>query len=121
MRVLYNRICDKLQISEFQGGARRGRGVHENIYIIRSLIDQYKHVNKPIFFILYDFKTCSDSIWLKDSLVDLYFSGIQSEKLYLLYELNKTAIMKIKTPFGYTDEFQVDMILKQGTVNGPIL
>ena len=29
--------------------------------------------------------------------------------------------MKIKTPFGYTDEFQVDMILKQGTVNGPIL
>ena len=39
----------------------------------------------------------------------------------MLYELNKTAIMKIKTPFGYTDEFQVDMILKQGTVNGPIL
>ena len=29
--------------------------------------------------------------------------------------------MKIKTPFGYTDEFQVDMILKQGTVNGPTL
>ena len=28
--------------------------------------------------------------------------------------------MKIKTPFGYTDEFQVDMVLKQGTVNGPI-
>ena len=56
----------------------------------------------------------------KDSLVDLYFSGIQSEELYLLYELNKTAITKIKTPFRYTDEFQVDMILKQGTVNGPI-
>ena len=29
--------------------------------------------------------------------------------------------MKIETPFRCTDEFQVDMVLKQGTVNGPIL
>ena len=60
-----------------------------------------------------------DSISVKDSLVDLYFRVLQSEGIYLLYELNKAAVMKIKTPFGYTDELQVDMILKQGTVNGP--
>ena len=29
--------------------------------------------------------------------------------------------MKIKTPFGLTEELILNMILKQGTVNGPIL
>ena len=99
----------------------KGRRVHENIYIIWSLIDHYKHFNKPLFFILYDFKTCFESIWLKDLLIDLCFSGLQSEEKYVLYEQNKATIMKIQTLLAYTDEFQVDMILKQGTVNGPVL
>ena len=119
-RVLYNRIYATLEISDFQGGARKGRGVHENLFMIRSAIDHFKH-NKPLIFVMYDFKTCFDSIWLKDALVDIFFSGLKNEELLLLHELNKEAVMKIKTPFGLTEELILNMILKQGTVNGPIL
>ena len=120
-RVLYNRIYATLEISDFQGGARKGRGVHENLFMIRSAIDHFKHNNKPLIFVMYDFKTCFDFIWLKDALVDIFFSGLKNEELLLLHELNKEAVMKIKTPFGLTEELILNMILKQGTVNGPIL
>ena len=35
--------------------------------------------------------------------------------------LNHNVDMQIKTPYGITDEFKVKNIVKQGTVNGPIL
>ena len=71
--------------------------------------------------ILYDFKTCFDSLWLEDTIIDLYFNGIKTDELNLLYMLNQNVDMQIKTPYGITDEFKVKNIVKQGTVNGPIL
>ena len=120
-RVLYNRIYNKLNISEFQGGGRKGRGTQENLFIIRALIDNHLNNNRPLIMVLYDFKTCFDSLWLEDTIIDLYFNGIKTDDLSLLYHMNQNCQMQIKTPFGLTKEFNVNNIVKQGTVNGPIL
>ena len=76
--VLYNRIYATVEISDFQGGARKERGVHENLFMIRSAIYHFKHNNKPLILVMYDFKTCFDPILLKDSLVDIFFSGLKN-------------------------------------------
>ena len=75
---LYNRIYATVEISDFQGGARKERGVHENLFMIRSAIDHFKHNNKPLILVMYDFKTCFDPILLKDSLVNIFFSGLKN-------------------------------------------
>ena len=46
---------------------------------------------------------------------------MQDELFYLVYKLNEHAKIKVFTPFGETRMFQVDDVVKQGTILGPIL
>ena len=47
--------------------------------------------------------------------------GISKEMLQLIYSLNEKANVVVKTPFGLTDAFTTNPIVKQGTVLGSIL
>ena len=47
--------------------------------------------------------------------------GVDKEMLQLMYNLNKRALVTVKTPFGNTPIFATDPIVKQGTVLGPVL
>jgi len=57
---------------------------------------------------------------LDDCIIDLYFNGITNETLHLLYLLNKTSSIAVKTPFGKTEEFSANNLVKQGTIHGPV-
>ena len=41
--------------------------------------------------------------------------------LHLVYKLNKTAKIVVKTPYGLTEESVIEDIVEQGTVLGPNL
>ena len=41
--------------------------------------------------------------------------------LYLIYMMNRRANIVIRTPFGNTESFTTDSLVKQGTSLGPIL
>ena len=47
--------------------------------------------------------------------------GVSKDMLKLIYSLNKSAKITVQTPFGMTDEFETDPIVKQGTVLGSVL
>ena len=47
--------------------------------------------------------------------------GIQKEMLQLIYNLNKKAKVVVKTPYGMTEMFETEPIVKQGTVLGSVL
>ena len=47
--------------------------------------------------------------------------GVSKEMLKLIYSLNKRAKVTVQTPYGLTDEFETDPIVKQGTVLGSVL
>ena len=49
----------------------------------------------------------------------LWNAGIQDNQFYFVYKLNEHAKIKVFTPFEETRMFEVDDIVKQGTILGP--
>ena len=75
---------------------------------------------KPIDIQIMDYKQCFDSMWLKETMNDLYDSGVQDDQLALLFQANKEVNVAVKTPNGLTDRVKIDEIILQGDVFGPI-
>ena len=117
--MLKNRMKPKLdQVSLFQAGSRNGKGPPDNLYLLRSVIDYHKYMNKPVYITAYDFRQAFDSLWIQDCILALQRLGIDDYMLQLIYEMNKKTIMQVKTPYGLTDPIEIRDIVKQGGVLG---
>ena len=62
-----------------------------------------------------------DGMELKESLSDLYNSGVQDDTLHLIYEANKNVAVRVKTIYGLTEEVHLEEVVLQGEVWGPSL
>ena len=122
-KVLKNRITPILRenMTKVQTGGIKGKGVVDNLFIMRALISHSLYVNQPLFLTVYDIKKCFDSLWLEDCINSLWENGVQNDNLYLIYLLNKKASITVKTPLGNASPFVIKNFVKQGTVLGPIL
>ena len=122
-KLLKNRISPILNknMSQFQTGGVKGKGVTDNLFILRGIVDHTKYLGKELCITFYDIEKCFDSLWLADCLNSLWENGIQNDLLYLIYLLNHRARIQVKSPLGITDTFTLTDITKQGTIMGPIL
>ena len=122
-KVLKNRITPVLRenITKFQTGGIKGKGVVDNLFIMRALISRSLYVNQHLFLTFYDIEKCFDSLWLEDCINALWKNGVENYNLYLIYLLNKKASITVKTPLGNASQFVIKNFVKQGTVLGLIL
>ena len=77
---------------------------------------------KPIDIQIKDYRQCFDSMWLEDTLNDMYEAGagVVDDKLALLFEANKEVNVSVKTHLGLTIRDKIKKIILQGDVFGPI-
>ena len=122
-KVLKNRITQILRehVTKFQTCGIKGNGVVDNFFIMRPLISHSLYVNQPLFLTFYSIEKCFNSIWLEDCINSLWENDVQNDNLYLIYLLNKKALITVKTPLGNASPFVIKSFVKQGTVLGPIL
>ena len=122
-KLLKNRITPTLKqhMSNFQNGGAKGKGVVDNLFILRALFDHAKYLNKELWLTFYDIEKCFDSLWLEDCINSLWENGVKDDILSLIYYLNEKANVVVKTPFGDTDPLSFMNIVKQRTVLGPVL
>jgi hypothetical protein len=66
----------------------------------------------------YDAEKCFDYLWTFECINDLYESGLQNDKLAVLFAINKNAQVAIKTSHGMTKRVDIPNIIMQGTVWG---
>ena len=118
-----NRILPILtkNMPQFQTGGMNSKGVTDNVFILRGIVDHSKYLGKELCVTFYDIEKCFDSLWLCDCLNSLWENGIQNDLLYLIYLLNHRARIQVKSLLGMTDTFTLTDITKQGTIIGPIL
>ena len=112
-------IVDKY-MSDSQIGARRKKNIRNHIYIINGVINEAVNKGRPIDILMYYYRQCFDTLWLEECINDLYDAGIQDDKLALIYEVNKKNQVAIKTPFGITPRVNINQIVLQGEVLGPL-
>ena len=122
-KLLKNRLSNTLQenISKFQTGGMKGKGVLDNLFIIRGIINYAKYLGKELWLTFYDIEKCFDSLWLEDCINSLWDMGVRNDILSLIYLMNKEARVTVKTPVGDTDTILLTNLVKQGTVLGPVL
>ena len=108
-------------MAKFQTGGMRGKGVTNNLLILRGIIDHSNYLEKELWISFYDIAKCFDSLWLEDRINSSWNRGVQNDILYLIYLLNRNADVIVETPFGDTEAFTIPNLVKQWTVLGPIL
>ena len=98
-KIIYNEVYPTIDsnMSDSNAGARQHRNIRDHLFIVYGVINSVlKDKKKPIDIHIYDIKQCFDKLGLKESLNDLWDSGIQDEYLPLLYELNKELKILVK-------------------------
>ena len=117
-----SKIIDS-HMTDFQIGGRKGKNVRDHLFVINGIAqDALSSVkSKPINLIVADFQLCFDGLSLPLTCKDLYSSGCKDDKLSLLYEINKTSNVAVKTSLGLTDRFEIEDNVLQGDVFGNIL
>ena len=69
---------------------------------------------REIDCVFYDVTQAYDSLWMEHCLLDLYETGIETNVINLLHELNKKAQIQIKTPVGVSESKEINDIIMQG-------
>ena len=103
-------------------GGRKQRRIQDHLFIVNGIIfeNTRNKKEKPISICIYDCRQCFDSLWQEEVINDIYEAGVTSDKLALLYEINKTNYLAVKTQFGLTERSKVEKIICQGDPWGPI-
>ena len=121
--LIKNRIMNTLRnnISQFQNGGVKGKGVVDNLFIVRGVIDHALHSGKELCITFFDIEKCFDSLWLEDCINSLWENGMRDDMLSLIYLMNTKVQVTIRTPIGESQPFICSNVVKQGTVLGPVL
>ena len=114
-KLLKNRLSNTLQenISKFQNGDMKGKGVVDSLFILRGIINHAKYLGKELWLTFYDIEKCFDSLWLEDCINSLWDMGVRNDMLSLIYLMNKEARVTVKTPIGDTDAILLTNLVKQ--------
>ena len=70
---------------------------------------------------IYDVEKCFHKLWANECYNDVYENNFKNDKLALLYNINKTAKVWIKTSSGVTEKITITDTIMQGTVWGSLL
>ena len=108
-------------MSDSNVGARKRKSIRNHIFILYGIIQEaLEKGNVAVDLLIADYKKCFDSLWQDECMNDLYEAGIKDDKLSLIYKLNTTNQVAVKTPFGMTERKQVEKIVLQGEVFGSL-
>ena len=93
MKLIYNEKYEVIEsnMSDSNVGARRNKNIRNHIFIINGIISDVlssKH-KKPIDIQIMDYKQCFDSMWIEETMNDLYEAGVTDENLAMIYQANK--------------------------------
>ena len=100
MRLIYN---DKYEVidsnmSDSNVGSRKRKNISNHIFVINGIIHDVLSTKKKksIDIQILDYKQCFDSMWLQETMNDLFEAGVQDDQLAVLFEANKEINLAIK-------------------------
>ena len=108
-------------VSKFQIGAMVCHRPQEHIFTIKSIISLYKMMGKGIILCLYDISKFFDRENLRDCMNELYKLNVKGKLYRLIFNLNKSTEICVKTSVGKTNSADVGEGLGQGTNEGAIV
>ena len=125
MKLIYKDIYEVIDkgMSDSQVGSRKGKNIRNHIWVVNSIITDTLSTKKkkPVDIQIYDYKQCFDSLWLEECLNDMYEGGLKDNKSNLLHIANSLVNIAVRTPVGKTESGDIENVVIQGDVFGPML
>ena len=122
MKMIWSDVYKILDnnISDSNVGGSRNKNIHNHVFIINGIINEVINGKAEAIDIeIIDYRQCFDSMWLCESINDLYESRIQNENLAIIHAANSHNLVAVNTPVGLTTREAVEDIVMQGEVTGP--
>ena len=102
-------------------GGRKQRNIRDNLFVIYASINDVINGNGTSFDIQgYDVIKCFDEMWYQETLNDLWDVQVKDDRFALLAKLDEKCKVVVKTPCGTTEQFELNRVVLQGSVFGPI-
>ena len=123
MKLIYNDEYGTIDsnMSDSNIGARKNKNIRNHIFILNGVINEtIKSKKNCVDIQILDYRQCFDSMWLDETINDLYEAGLTGRNLALIYEANKVNKVSVMTPNGPTSREEINKIVMQGEVLGPI-
>ena len=125
MKLIYSDSYNEIDtsMSDSQVGGRRGKNVRNHIWVLNGVICDIlsSKKKKAIDIQIFDFKQCFDSLWLEECMNDIHTGGLNDDKFALLYNMNTSAKVVVKTPVGKTAQGSIQRAIIQGDVISPLM
>ena len=125
LKLIYKRKYDIVDqnMSDSNVGARKRKNVRNHVWILHGVVHDVlsSKTKTPIDFEILDYKQCFDGLWLESCLNDIFESGIKDDTLALLYNVNESVNIAIRTPVGKTERKTIHKVVMQGDVFGSLL
>ena len=122
-KLIYHDEYHKIDanLSDANVGARKGRNIRDNLFVVNAITNSIKRGSQEAVDICaYDAEKCFDALWTYECINDLFDAGLQNDRLTLLFIMNQSAQVAIKTPHGITERVSILNIIMQGTTWGSL-
>ena len=110
-------------MSDCQVGARKNKNIRNHIWVINGIISDTlsSKSKKSIDIQIFDYKQCFYSLWIQECMNDFFNAGLKDDKFTLLYNINKSVKIAVRTPVGRTKRETIKDVVTQGDIFGPLL
>ena len=122
-KVIYSDVYEVIDgnMSFSNVGGRKQRNIRDNLFVLYAAINDVINGTGASFDIQgYDVVKCFDEMWFEETMNDLWDVKVQDDKFSLISKLDEKCKIVVKTPCGPTERFELERIVLQGSVFGPI-
>ena len=115
-RIINNKIQQIIEMTEAQGGERRGAATVDHLKYINTYIQEMKKEKKDVYITFLDVTKAYDKAWLKAIIYSLYKSGIKEKLLRIVNNMNQDLTARIQSKYGTTRKIKIRDSIRQGGV-----
>ena len=108
-------------MSKFQIATKPGHRATEHLYVILSIIESSEQKKKAQIITMYDLSKYFDRESLHDCCSEVYANKVKGKVYRLLFLMNKSIRIRVKTPVGVTPPCDTGPGMGQGTSEGAII
>ena len=115
-RILNERIKEKVNITEAQGGGITGNATVDHLVVLKEAMREIKSRGKTAYIVFLDVQKAYDKAWLDAILHTMYKNGVNGKNLEMMRKMNTNLTAKIQTKYGLTRRIKIKDSIRQGGV-----
>ena len=122
LKLIYNDEyeCIDSHMSDSNVGGRKRKNIRNHLFVVYGIINEAIKDKTNVDIEILDYKQCFDSMWLEETLNDLFEAGLQNDNLNVINKLNEKNKVSVKTPHGLTERVIIEKVVMQGENLAPL-